>query len=215
MQLHIFGHPRLFPLCVLKQYKEAKKKRFVCKEICVKIGQNKVFFLCFFASFQYTQRKKSICITKKCVTAIILGEKNLIFWENAWCMWGSASPAQLIHDFEGFPHVPGVKGDWTLSLRSVFLLQRMWTKSSAPEGDISQREKAGNNPYHQYMQDDKQHAPERTIFHLDTSVVGTTSLYKRRNKQHQPELQLNSVSHLYPFTFQAISHTHTHVCIRS
>lgn len=124
-------------------------------------------------------------------------------------MWGSASPAQLIHDFEGFPHVPGVKGDWTLSLRSVFLLQRMWTKSSAPEGDISQREKAGNNPYHQYMQDDKQHAPERTIFHLYTSAVETTSLYKRRNKQHQPELQLNSVSHLYPFTFQAISHTHT------
>lgn len=77
------------------------------------------------------------------------------------------------------------------------------------KGDISRREKAGNNPYHQDTQDNKQHAPERTIFRLYTSAVETTSLYKRRNKQHQPELQLNSVSHLYSFTFQAISHTHT------
>lgn len=111
----------------------------------------------------------------------------------------SPSPAQLVHDFEGFPHVPRVKGDWTLSLRSVFLLQRMWTKSSAPEGGggHQSKKKAGNNPYHQ---DNKQCA----ISHLYTSAVETRSLYKRRNKQ----CQLNSISHLYSFTFQAISYTH-------
>lgn len=40
------------------------------------------------------------------------------------------------------------------------------------------------------MQDNKQHI----IIHLYTSLVETRSLYKRRNKQHEQGLQLNSMS---------------------
>lgn len=47
---------------------------------------------------------------------------------------GATSPAQLVHDFERLPHVTRVESDGTRPLRSVFFLQRMWTKSSAPEG---------------------------------------------------------------------------------
>lgn len=52
---------------------------------------------------------------------------------------GAASPAQLVHDFECLPHVPRVESDGTWPLRSVFFLQRVWTESSAPERDGSQR----------------------------------------------------------------------------
>lgn len=52
---------------------------------------------------------------------------------------GAASPAQLVHDFECLPHVPRVESDGTRPLRSVFFLQRVWTESSAPERDGSQR----------------------------------------------------------------------------
>lgn len=48
---------------------------------------------------------------------------------------GRASPAQLVHDFERLPHVPGVESDRTLPLDAIFFVQSMWTKSSAPERD--------------------------------------------------------------------------------
>lgn len=58
------------------------------------------------------------------------------------------------------------------------------------------------------MQDNTQNISECTISHLCTSLVETRSLYNRRNKQHELELQLNSMSDLYPLTFQPISYTH-------
>lgn len=45
------------------------------------------------------------------------------------------SPAQLVHDFKGLPHVPWIESDGTLSLYSIFFVQNMWTKPSAPEVD--------------------------------------------------------------------------------
>lgn len=44
-------------------------------------------------------------------------------------------PAQLVHDFECLPHVPGVESDGTLPFDSIFFVQSVWTKSSAPEKD--------------------------------------------------------------------------------
>lgn len=45
------------------------------------------------------------------------------------------SPAQLVHDFECLPHVPGVESDGTLPLDSIFFVQSVWTKSGASETD--------------------------------------------------------------------------------
>lgn len=45
----------------------------------------------------------------------------------------STSPAQLVHDFEGLPHVPRIECDGTLPLHAVFLVQGVWTVPGAPE----------------------------------------------------------------------------------
>lgn len=63
----------------------------------------------------------------------------------------SASPAQLIHDFERLPHVPMVESDRTLPLDSILFVQAVWTQSSAPERnstDIYTRSKHPNMHTH-------------------------------------------------------------------
>lgn len=47
----------------------------------------------------------------------------------------TTSPAQLVHDFEGLPHVPRIECDGTLPLHAVFLVQGVWTVPGAPEMD--------------------------------------------------------------------------------
>ncbi len=47
----------------------------------------------------------------------------------------TASPAELVHDFERLPHVPRVESDGALPLDSIVFVQSVWTKSSAPERD--------------------------------------------------------------------------------
>lgn len=126
---------------------------------------------------------------------------------------GATSPAQLVHDFESLPHVTRVESDGTRPLHSVFFLQRMWTKSSAPEGDGSQRQKLRTTslvrPQHVGggRKMPQQQISECFIFLLYISLLETRSLYKRRNKQHAPELQMNSPADLHPVTCTATTLT--------
>lgn len=124
---------------------------------------------------------------------------------------GATSPAQLVHDLERLPHVTRVESDGSRPLRSVFFLQRMWTKSSAPEGDSSQRQKLRTaqaslvRPQHVAggRKMPQQQVSECFIFPLYISLLETRSLYKRRNKQHAQELQMNSPADLHPVTCTA------------
>lgn len=47
----------------------------------------------------------------------------------------TTSPAQLVHDFEGLPHVARIERDGTLALHAVLLVQGVWTVPGAPEVD--------------------------------------------------------------------------------